>query len=67
MRNTLIKYREIKGLPKRQTAIRIGTNAQTYAFLENNKRNGSITMWSKVQKVLDIPDSEMWRVITENE
>ena len=66
MRKKLIEYREKKGLPKRQAAILIGTNAQTYAFLENNNRNGSISMWKKVQNALDIPSADMWELINEN-
>lgn len=66
MRTKLIQYRETKGLPKRQCAILVGTNPQNYAYIENNKRIGSIEMWKKIQEALDIPSADMWTVISEN-
>lgn len=66
MRTKLIQYRENKGLSKRQCALLIGTNAQNYAYIENNKRIGSIDMWKKIQEALDIPSADMWTVIAEN-
>lgn len=66
MRTKLIQYRENKGLPKRQCAILVGTNPQNYAYIENNKRIGSIEMWKKIQEALDIPSADMWTVISEN-
>lgn len=67
MRNKLISYREKKGLTKRAAAQLIGTNEQNYAYLENNRRCGSVDMWEKIQLALDIPNADMWETMKENQ
>lgn len=64
-RNKLRMYRAAMNYTKKKAGEMAGTNLQTYSYLETNARNGSIGMWVKIQKALNIPNEDMWNVIAE--
>ena len=65
IRNLLKEAREKKGYNLNQMAKAIGMSSHApYLLLETCRREASIAVWKKIQKVLDIKDSKMWEVIT---
>lgn len=61
MRKDLKQLRLSQGLTQKQIAEDIGYHRSYYTNVETGKRRGSIHFWNGIQKVLKIPDDDMWR------
>ena len=54
MRTNLIKARKAKGLTQKQVAEKIDICVRQYQKLEAGTSNGSIELWCKLKKLLNI-------------
>ena len=65
IRILLKEAREKKGYNYSQMGKLLKLSSHTpYLLIETCKREASIQMWKKIQKILEIKDSNMWIVIT---
>ena len=65
IRILLKKAREKKGYNLNQMAKAIGMSSHApYLLVETCRREASVSVWKRIQKVLEIKDSKMWEVIT---
>lgn len=60
----LRKFRLKANLSKADMAKELKVNRSFYILLETNRRQGTIVVWKKIQKVLKIDDADMWKVMT---
>ena len=41
----------------------LNVSRETYAAVERGIRNGSFTLWERIQKVFGVPDCQMWELM----
>lgn len=58
-RTKLIKLRKEKELRQREVAEAVGIDRGYYSNIETGKKNGSVDIWLRIGKVLDIPPGEL--------
>lgn len=58
-RNKLINRRKEKKLKQREVAEAVGIDRGYYSNIETGKRKGSVDIWLKIGKLLDIPPYEL--------
>lgn len=59
--------RALKGLSQSEMADRIGCTRSRYTGIETGRRDGTPEFWNALQKAFDIPDEEMWGLMTRSE
>lgn len=64
MRTNLKIFRIQKHLSQSEISDLIGCSRATYSAIENGKRCGRQTFWKDLQKAFSLPDSEMWKLMT---
>ena len=64
MRRNLKIFRIKQNLSQTEISDRIGCSRATYAAIESGSRCGRQTFWSDLQKAFELPDSEMWPLMT---
>lgn len=64
-RNRLREIRLARGLNGQKAADLAGMFKQVWSNIETGKSSGSLATWRRIQKVLQIPDAEMWSVMSE--
>ena len=62
--NALRQFRLDRDLTQKEMATKLGTKLQNYALLENGARKGLVELWLTFQKVFNVDDSEMWRIVS---
>ena len=62
-RHNLYMFRCARKLTKRDMAIKTGVSRTTYTYIENGKRDGSQAFWSTLQRVFDVPESDMYSLM----
>lgn len=67
MRTNLKLLRVKHKLTQAQMAVKLYCARCTYAAIETGERNGSRQFWQTLQKVFNIPDSEMWELQKQDE
>ena len=60
----LRKFRLEAKMSKAELAKELKIDRSFYILLETNRRQGTIDVWKKIQKVLKIHDADMWKVMT---
>ena len=61
-----LKIKRIQaGMSGRELAEAIGLDKNNYSRLERGEMLGTLDRWLKIQKVLGIPSSDMWEIISE--
>lgn len=65
-RHNLYMFRCERKLTKGSMAKRTGVCRTTYTNIENGKRDGSHEFWNALQREFDVPDSEMY-ILMKNE
>ena len=63
MRTNLKVFRVRLKLTQEGMAIKLGVSRQLYAFVEAGKRNGSPKFWRSVQRVFNVPDDQMYKLM----
>lgn len=63
MKTELVKLRLEKGLLQEEMAEKMGVTVGTYCILETGKAQGTVKNWNKIQKIFNIPDEKMWKLI----
>lgn len=58
--------RTIKGISQAKMAELLEMTPIAYNNLEMQKIKGKVATWQKIQIILDIPDNNMWEIITYN-
>ena len=58
-RNKLIKLRKEKKLKQREVAEAVDIDRGYYSNIETGKRNGSLDIWLRIGKFLEIPPEEL--------
>lgn len=61
-RHNLYMFRCNMKLTQEEIAAKIGVCRTTYSMIEKGQRGGSSSFWTKLQKIFEIPDSEMWKL-----
>lgn len=64
-RNRLKEIRLARGLNGQKAADLAGMLKQAWSFIETGKSSGNLATWKRIQKALQIPDAEMWSVMSE--
>lgn len=59
----LLKARKNAKLSQKDAADKLGIDRSYYVNIENNRRDGTIDLWKKVQKLFNFHDDDMWKVI----
>lgn len=67
MRMNLKLFRTKRDLTQGEIADKIGCERGTYAAIENGSRSGRQSFWEKLQKAFEIPESEMWELMKNDE
>lgn len=62
-RTNLKIFRVKKQMTQEEFSKRIGYRRQTYAAIENGKRDGRQTFWKDLQNAFNIPDGEIWELM----
>lgn len=44
-------------------AVRLGMTESGYRAIETGRRDGTIETWRKIQKILQIPNEEVWEMM----
>lgn len=60
----LRKFRLEAKMSKAELAKELKIDRSFYILLETNRRQGTIDIWKRIQKVLKIHDADMWKVMT---
>ena len=61
-----LKIRRIQaGMSGKELAAAVEMDKNNYSRLERGEMLGTLDRWLKIQKVLGIPSSEMWDIISE--
>lgn len=63
MRTNLKVLRVRNHLTQKEMAKKLGVSRATYSFVENNQRQGTSAFWEAVQRVFDVPDEEMYKLM----
>lgn len=66
MRQKLQNERLKRGMTKQALADALGVTMQYVYCLETNKKDGTLKMWKKIQKIFNIADTDLWSYMTEN-
>lgn len=64
-RNRLKEIRLARGLNGQKAADLAGMLKQVWSSIETGKSSGNLATWKRIQKALQISDSEMWSVMSE--
>ena len=67
MRTNLKILRVKNHLSQDQMAKKIGCIRATYSAIENGKRSGRQAFWNDFQKAFNIPDSDLWGYMKNDE
>lgn len=67
MRTNLKVFRVQNNLSQEEIAEKIGCKRATYAQIENGKRSGRQEFWENLQQAFAIPDSDVWRLMKNEE
>ena len=59
----LFNLRKVQGWSQIETAAKLGIPVNLYAKIEQGKTPGKAEVWSRIQKLYDLPDSDMWSLI----
>ena len=60
----LVRFRHEAKLSQLEVAKKLGIDRTYYVIIETAKAMPTIELWLKIQKLLSIHDSDMWKVIT---
>lgn len=60
----LVRFRQEAKLSQTEAAKKLGINRPYYVIIETAKAMPTVELWLKIQKLLSIHDSDMWKVIT---
>ena len=64
MKRKNLKLLRVKNdLTQEQMANKVGVCKATYNFIEIGKRQGNTEFWNRLQKVFNIPDEEMFKLM----
>lgn len=64
-KNRLREIRLARGLNGQKAADLAGMLKQVWSSIETGKSSGNLATWKRIQKALNIPDAEMWSVMSE--
>jgi len=67
MRTNLKIFRIKQHLSQAEISEKIGCSRATYAAIESGARCGRAEFWKELKKSFLIPDSEMWRLMENDE
>lgn len=67
MRTRLKLLRVGRNQNQEEAAKSVGVSRSYYGLIESGRNNGSHKFWNSVQRVYNIPDSEMWEVTKNDE
>ena len=59
----LLNLRKVQGWTQKQAALKLEIPIAVYQRIEEGKKSGKIENWDRVQKLYNIPDEEMWKVV----
>ena len=62
-RHNLYMFRCEHKLTKRDMASKTGVSRTTYTNIESGKRDGSQAFWSTLQRVFNVPESDMFSLM----
>ena len=62
-RMALRLFRVSRDLSQNQMAEKLNYSFSHYSLVERGYKDGSQDFWNTLQRVFDIPDSEMWRLM----
>ena len=60
MRHNLYMFRCGKRLTQDEMAKLLGVSRVTYSYVERGERSGTFEFWSNLQRVFNVPDSDMY-------
>lgn len=63
MRTELKKFRVGQHLTQAEMATKTGVSRPTYRLIENGERSGSHAFWSTLQRVFNIADEDMFKLM----
>lgn len=63
MRTNLKVFRVKKNMSQDAIAEKIGCRRSTYSAIEKGNREGKQKFWNDLQKAFDIPDSDVWQLM----
>jgi DNA-binding XRE family transcriptional regulator len=66
-RTNLKVFRVKKHLTQTEMAEKIGYLRQTYAAIENGKRDGRQAFWCDLQKAFNLSDGDVWALMKNDE
>lgn len=66
-RHNLYMLRCNAKLTQQEVALKTGVSRATYCHIESGKRDGSQDFWKALQRVFDVPDSEMYALMKTKE
>ena len=67
MRLNLKVFRIKQNMKQSDIAKKLGMTSASYSMIEQGKRDGTITFWNKLKETFDIPDTEMWSLMKNEE
>ena len=67
MRKNLYMFRHSMQLSQQAMADKIGCNRETYASIERGARNGSMTLWNKLQNAFGLSDAQKGELMSVEE
>lgn len=67
MRRNLKIFRIKERLSQAEISERIGCSRATYAAIESGSRCGRMRFWHDLQSAFDLPDSEMWELMDDDD
>ena len=62
----LFNLRKRRDMDQADVAAKIGISLLSYQKIERGQRTGKIATWLKIQKLYDIPDEKMWKIIKQS-
>ena len=63
MRTNLKIFRVKKNLSQDEFAENINCTRATYSSIESGKRDGRLAFWNDLQQAYNVPDSDMWALM----
>lgn len=67
MRLNLKLFRIKHKMTQGEFADKLGVNRAGYSMIEQGKRDGTMTFWSKLKETFNIPENEMWSLMKNEE
>ena len=63
MRTNLKVFRTQQKMTQSEFAKAVGCSLSQYGMIEQGRRDGKQSFWTKLQTTFNIPDSKMWELV----